>query len=95
MSHTKVQRHRKIKSLLKRRKSDIQSKDDLVSELQAAGFEVDEKTVEKDIKELGIVEVSSGDGTKLALPPTAKVKKRTNRSSESTPGCRFDSWENR
>lgn len=74
MSHTKVQRHRKIKSLLKRRKSDIQSKDDLVSELQAAGFEVDEKTVEKDIKELGIVEVSSGDGTKLALPPTAKVK---------------------
>ena len=74
MSLTKVQRLRKIKSLLKKRKTDIKSAADLTSELQAAGFEVDEETVENDIKELGIVEVSSENGKKLAFPPTAKVK---------------------
>ena len=47
---------------------------DLVSELRAAGLDVDHETVSKDMEELGLVEVSSDRGTKLAHPPSAKVK---------------------
>lgn len=74
MSQTKVQRHRKIKSIISKRKSDVESLADLVNELQAAGFDVDEEMVSKDVEELGIIEVSSDSGTKLAFPPSAKVK---------------------
>jgi|GEM_PF-105053 len=74
MSLTKVQRLRKIKSLIRNRKEEVQSADDLLKKLRNAGFDVDKETVENDIKELGIVEVSTESGKKLAFPPTARVK---------------------
>lgn len=69
----KVQRHRKIRSIISKRKSQVSSIADLTAQLQEAGFAVDEQTVAKDVQELGIVEVSSDGGTKLMLPPSAKV----------------------
>lgn len=70
----KVQRHRKIRSLVAQRKSSVESIADLTEQLQSAGFKADEETVAKDVQELGIVEVSSDNGNKLASAPTAKVK---------------------
>lgn len=73
MMNSKVRRHQKIRKLVSQRKSNITSLGDLVEQLTNSGFQVDEDTVAKDIKELGIVEVSTESGTKLAFAPTAKA----------------------
>lgn len=74
MSQAKVQRHRKIRRLISKRKLEIGSVADLVEQLKSEGFDVDEETVSKDVEELGLVEISTDRGTKLAFPPSAKVK---------------------
>ncbi len=48
----------------------IQTQDELAEALRAAGFEVTQATVSRDIRELGLIKVAAGDGTyRYAVPP--------------------------
>ena len=49
-------------------KYEIDTQDDLSSELKKAGFTVTQATVSRDIKELGLIKVLSGEGYKYAVP---------------------------
>jgi len=49
-------------------KYEIDTQDDLSSELKKAGFTVTQATVSRDIKELGLVKVQSGEAYKYAVP---------------------------
>ncbi|GIN55734.1 transcriptional regulator AhrC/ArgR [Lederbergia ruris] len=64
---TKGQRHIKIRELIG--KKEIETQDDLVEELENAGFNVTQATVSRDIKELHLVKVPLADGRyKYSLP---------------------------
>lgn len=71
--NSKVRRHQKIRKLISQRKSKVASVEDLVEQLTDAGFQVNEEKVAEDVKELGIVEVKTESGTKLAFAPSAKA----------------------
>ncbi|GIN73522.1 arginine repressor [Bacillus sp. J14TS2] len=77
---TKGQRHIKIRELIG--KKEIETQDDLVEELENAGFNVTQATVSRDIKELHLVKVPLADGRyKYSLPadqrfnPLQKLKR--------------------
>ncbi|KRG08718.1 transcriptional regulator AhrC/ArgR [Lederbergia galactosidilytica] len=77
---TKGQRHIKIRELIG--KKEIETQDDLVEELENAGFNVTQATVSRDIKELHLVKVPLSDGRyKYSLPadqrfnPLQKLKR--------------------
>ncbi len=80
MRMTKGQRHIKIRELIG--KKEIETQDDLVEELENAGFNVTQATVSRDIKELHLVKVPLSDGRyKYSLPadqrfnPLQKLKR--------------------
>ena len=53
---------------------DVRTQQELAAELQAAGFEVTQATVSRDIRELGLVKVATQQGDyryALLLEPTA------------------------
>ncbi|MBO0995289.1 transcriptional regulator AhrC/ArgR [Bacillus sp. SD088] len=77
---TKGQRHIKIRELIGTK--EIETQDDLVEELENAGFNVTQATVSRDIKELHLVKVPLADGRyKYSLPadqrfnPLQKLKR--------------------
>lgn len=64
---SKVQRHIKIRELIT--ENDIETQDDLVDLLKAAGYNVTQATISRDIKELHLVKVPSQYGKyKYSLP---------------------------
>lgn len=63
----KGQRHIKIRDLISNR--EVETQDELVDLLKAAGYEVTQATVSRDIKELHLVKVPLQDGRyKYSLP---------------------------
>jgi len=63
----KIQRHIKIRELIT--ESEIETQDELVSELKELGFDVTQATVSRDIKELHLVKVPSKNNRyKYSLP---------------------------
>lgn len=66
MNIGKNERQSRILALIKEQK--VGTQDDLVSALRAQGFEVTQATVSRDIKELGIVKVTSGNGSQHYVP---------------------------
>ncbi|WP_442594788.1 transcriptional regulator AhrC/ArgR [Neobacillus sp. D3-1R] len=76
----KGQRHIKIRDIITN--NDIETQDELVDSLKAAGFNVTQATVSRDIKELHLVKVPLMDGRyKYSLPadqrfnPLQKLKR--------------------
>lgn len=68
----KTKRHRKILELIK--ENDISTQEELADILRAAGYNVTQATVSRDIKELALVKVSAGgDNYKYAMPPEVSV----------------------
>lgn len=64
---SKIQRHIKIRELIG--ENDIETQDELVDLLKAAGYNVTQATVSRDIKELHLVKVPSMYGKyKYSLP---------------------------
>jgi len=67
----KGQRHIKIREIITGR--EIETQDDLVDALRAAGYTVTQATVSRDIKELQLVKVPLSDGRyKYSLPSDQK-----------------------
>lgn len=63
----KIQRHIKIRELIT--ETEIETQDELVSELKELGFDVTQATVSRDIKELHLVKVPSKNNRyKYSLP---------------------------
>ncbi|WP_202076734.1 transcriptional regulator AhrC/ArgR [Caldalkalibacillus salinus] len=63
----KSQRHIRIREIIA--KNDIETQDDLVDQLRAAGFNVTQATVSRDIKELSLIKVPLMNGRyKYSLP---------------------------
>lgn len=63
----KTWRSKKIIEIIKEK--DIGTQEELVQELQKAGFTVTQATVSRDIKELGLIKVPGGSGaSRYALP---------------------------
>ena len=80
----KGQRHIKIREIITGR--EIETQDELVDALCAAGFTVTQATVSRDIKELQLVKVPLADGRyKYSLPsdqkynPALKLKRALDR----------------
>lgn len=76
----KGQRHIKIREIISNR--DIETQDELVGALRAAGFQVTQATVSRDIKELLLIKVPLDDGRyKYSMPtdqrynPVQKLKR--------------------
>ncbi|CAM4311723.1 transcriptional regulator AhrC/ArgR [Saccharibacillus endophyticus] len=76
----KGQRHIKIREIISSR--DIETQDELVGALRAAGFQVTQATVSRDIKELLLIKVPLDDGRyKYSMPtdqrynPVQKLKR--------------------
>lgn len=76
----KGQRHIKIREIIAN--EEIETQDDLVDRLRAAGFNVTQATVSRDIKELHLIKVPMADGRyKYSLPadqrfnPLQKLKR--------------------
>ena len=79
----KNKRHNKIIEIIE---SDaIETQDDLISRLREQGFNVTQATISRDIKELGIVKISTMDNRyRYSLPrgmKTSAYPKNTNPSS--------------
>lgn len=63
----KTWRGKQIVEIIKEK--DIGTQDELVQELQKAGFSVTQATISRDIKELGLIKVPGGAGvSRYALP---------------------------
>jgi transcriptional regulator of arginine metabolism len=69
---TKVARHFAIKEILGSRQ--IASQDALRLELRKKGFAVTQATLSRDLQELGVGRVSSGEGAHYVLQPDAEVQ---------------------
>ncbi|MED4080237.1 transcriptional regulator ArgR [Halalkalibacterium halodurans] len=76
----KGQRHIKIREIIAN--NDVETQDELVEQLKAAGYNVTQATVSRDIKELHLVKVPMMDGRyKYSLPadqrfnPLQKLKR--------------------
>ena len=63
----KILRHSKIFELIE--KKDIETQDELSSELKKLGFDVTQATVSRDIKELGLLKLPHKDGRSKYAPP--------------------------
>src|SRR5699024_12773963 len=64
---SKAKRHIKIKELIIEK--DIETQDELVSELKNLGFNVTQATVSRDIKEMHLIKIPSASGTyKYGIP---------------------------
>lgn len=64
---TKVKRQMKILEIIKR--EDIETQEELATQLKAEGIEVTQATISRDIKELRLIKVPAGDQKyKYALP---------------------------
>jgi transcriptional regulator of arginine metabolism len=91
----KTPRHKKIIDIIN--KKVIETQDELAAELQGQGYNVTQATVSRDIKELGLVKVSSGTNRyRYALPgdnlPTGGHLKAKRIFAESV--ISFDASEN-
>jgi transcriptional regulator of arginine metabolism len=65
-------RHTKIKEIIENR--PIETQDDLADELRNIGIDVTQATVSRDIKELLLIKVPTGDGNyRYAFPPEQTV----------------------
>ncbi|MYL61242.1 transcriptional regulator ArgR, partial [Virgibacillus halodenitrificans] len=80
---SKLQRHIKIRELIT--ENEVETQDELVSDLKDLGFNVTQATVSRDIKELHLVKVPSTNGSyKYSLPadqrfnPLEKLKRLIN-----------------
>jgi len=69
---TKQERHLAIKEIVGAK--SIASQDDLRLELRRRGLNVTQATLSRDLTELGVSRVPSGDGTAYVLQPVAQVK---------------------
>jgi transcriptional regulator of arginine metabolism len=76
----KSQRHIRIREIIANK--DIETQDELVHELRAAGYQITQATVSRDIKELRLVKVPTNNGAyKYSLPadrrfnPSQKLKR--------------------
>lgn len=77
----KTQRHKKIIELVNRK--PIETQEDLADELNREGFKVTQATVSRDIKELRLIKVSTGDnryryavsGEKFTRGGQSKIKR--------------------
>jgi transcriptional regulator of arginine metabolism len=73
MKPTKNERQTRILQMI--RDQEIATQEDLVDGLNAAGLEVTQATISRDIKELGIIKVTTGTGTQkyVSLERTGEV----------------------
>lgn len=68
---TKNERHEMILQLIE--KYPIDRQEDLLAHLRAAGFDVTQATVSRDIRELRLVKTSTGGGYRYLAPGTGTV----------------------
>ena len=68
----KTSRQLAVKQIIDR--LQISSQDELRLELKKRGFAVTQATLSRDLKELGVGRVASGDGAKYVLQPDAEVR---------------------
>ena len=68
----KQARHFAIKEIISNK--HIASQDELVGELKKRGFRVTQATLSRDLKELGVGRVATGNGLHYALQPAAEVQ---------------------
>ncbi len=66
MKPSKSQRQSRILQII--RENSIETQEELVSVLQGTGMEVTQATISRDIKELGIIKVSTGEGRQKYVP---------------------------
>lgn len=66
MRMSKSERQARLLQLI--RESDISTQEELVVELNKIGLEVTQATISRDIKELGIIKVTSGHGLQRYVP---------------------------
>jgi len=78
---SKSKRHLTIKEIIKN--NEIETQDGLVSHLEKSGFKVTQATVSRDIKEMHLVKIPTGDGrykyslpTKQRFNPIEKLKRQ-------------------
>jgi len=69
----KTKRQLAIKDLIAHR--GVSTQDDLCRMLKRQGFEVTQATLSRDLKELGVVRVSTSDGPRYALNPAAEEQR--------------------
>lgn len=67
----KAERHLAIKEILATK--DVASQDELAKELLRKGFEVNQATLSRDMKELGIAKVITADGVWYQLQPDSEA----------------------
>ncbi|HHV42423.1 MAG TPA: arginine repressor [Clostridiaceae bacterium] len=66
MKPSKSQRQSRILQIIRER--SIETQEELVDVLRKTGMEVTQATISRDIKELGIVKVSTGEGSQKYVP---------------------------
>lgn len=66
MKPSKSERQARLLQLIQ--KEEIATQDELVSGLNAAGLDVTQATISRDIKELGIIKVTTAGGTQKYVP---------------------------
>lgn len=73
MKPTKNERQSRILQLI--RENEIETQEDLVADLNEAGMDVTQATISRDIKELGIIKVTTGTGAQkyVSLERTGEV----------------------
>ena len=71
---TKKTRHFAIKEVLSTRQ--IASQDELRLELRKKGFDVTQATLSRDLKELGVGRISTGEGAHYTLQPESDDGRR-------------------
>ncbi len=74
----KNRRHRTIRDIVE--SQNIETQLQLTQELRKYGFEVTQATISRDIKELGLIKVVSGENTFRYSLPTAVVVNNVDRS---------------
>ena len=66
MKPSKSQRQSRILQIIRER--PIETQEELVDVLRKTGMEVTQATISRDIKELGIIKVSTGEGKQKYVP---------------------------
>ncbi len=69
---TKLPRHFAIKEIIGSKQ--IASQDELRHELRKKGFEVTQATLSRDLRDLGVGRIATGEGSHYVLQPAAEVK---------------------
>lgn len=70
----KAQRQGKILDIVRERK--VETQEELASALRAAGFDVTQATVSRDIKELSLIKIPGEDNTSYYASPDEQVMRR-------------------